>query len=171
MEIQAIVREIPMKMKKLVLPVESILLDCNHSIRLLLAKRPAKENIEKFLTAEYTLHGLKLFTFLFGEKISKRIEENNTFWFDVLASAFSGRKFVFVVFQNRNSSSFLVSKNLRSFGEKMQMKATDLAHFRSIIETIHDGRLEDIPMFAQEAVNQGLASLIEKLYESGFMEA
>ena len=50
------------------------------------------------------------------------------------------------------------------------MTADDLAHFRSVIETIHDGRLEDIPMFAQEAVNQGLASLIEKLYESGFMD-
>lgn len=57
----------------------------------LLAKRPAKENIEKFLTAEYTLHGLKLFNFLFGEKIGKRIDENNAFWFDVLASAFSGK--------------------------------------------------------------------------------
>lgn len=51
------------------------------------------------------------------------------------------------------------------------MNAADLAHFRNIIQTIHDGRLEEIPMFAQEAVNQGLASLIEKLYESGFMEA
>lgn len=50
------------------------------------------------------------------------------------------------------------------------MSAGDLAHFRNIIEMIHDGRLEDIPMFVQEAVHQGLASLIEKIYESGFME-
>jgi hypothetical protein len=40
----------------------------------------------------------------------------------------------------------------------------------NIIEVIYEGRLEEIPLFAQEAVNQGLASLIEKLYESGFME-
>ena len=58
-----------------------------------LAKRPAKENIEKFLQAEYTLHGSKLFTFLFGHKLSKNIEENSSFWFDTLASAFSGRGF------------------------------------------------------------------------------
>ncbi|CAF1533350.1 unnamed protein product, partial [Adineta steineri] len=32
------------------------------------AKRSAEENIEKFLHAAYTLHGSKLFTFLFGEK-------------------------------------------------------------------------------------------------------
>jgi hypothetical protein len=56
------------------------------------AKRPAKENIEKFLQAEYTLHGSKLFTFLFGRKLSKSIEENSPFWFDTLASAFSGNK-------------------------------------------------------------------------------
>ncbi len=63
-----------------------------------------------------------------------------------------------------------MSKNLRSFAEKIGMSSEDLAHFRNIIVTIHDGRLEDIPLFAQEAVHQGLASLIEKLYESGFME-
>ena len=50
------------------------------------------------------------------------------------------------------------------------MSPEDLAHFRKVIETVHDGRLEEIPMFAQEAVNQGLASLVEKLYESGFMD-
>ena len=59
----------------------------------LLAKRPAKENIEKFLHAEYTLHGTKLFVFLFGEKIAQGIDENSTFWFDALASAFSGKIF------------------------------------------------------------------------------
>jgi len=116
------------------------------------AKRPAKENIEKFLQAEYTLHGSKLFTFLFGHKISKSIEENNSFWFDTLASAFS------------------VAKTIRNFAEKTHMSSTDLAHFQNVLQMIHDGRLEEIPMFAQEAVNQGLASLIEKLYESGFMD-
>ncbi len=50
------------------------------------------------------------------------------------------------------------------------MSSDDLAHFQNVIQMIHDGRLEEIPMFAQEAVNQGLASLIEKLYESGFMD-
>ena len=50
------------------------------------------------------------------------------------------------------------------------MSSDDLVHFQNVIETIHDGRLEEIPKFAQEAVSQGLASLIEKLYESGFME-
>jgi len=63
-----------------------------------------------------------------------------------------------------------VAKNLRSFGDKIHMSADDLAHFRNIIEIIHDGRLEDLPLFVQEAVHQGLASLIEKIYESGFME-
>jgi hypothetical protein len=116
------------------------------------AKRPAKENIEKFFQAEYTLHGLQLFTFLFGHKISKSIEENSPFWFDTLASAFS------------------VAKTIRNFAEKTHMSSDDLAHFQNVIEMVHDGRLEDIPMFAQEAVNQGLGSLIEKLYESGFMD-
>jgi len=116
------------------------------------AKRPAKENIEKFLQAEYTLHGAKLFTFLFGHKLSKSIEENSPFWFDTLASAFS------------------VAKTIRNFAEKTHMSTEDLAHFRNVIQMIHDGRLEEIPMFAQEAVTQGLASLIEKLYESGFMD-
>lgn len=116
------------------------------------AKRPAKENIEKFLQAEYTLHGSKLFTFLFGHKLSKSIEENSPFWFDTLASAFS------------------VAKNIRNFAEKTQMSPEDLAHFQNVMEMIHDGRLEEIPMFAQEAVNQGLASLIEKLYQTGFMD-
>jgi len=116
------------------------------------AKRPAKENIEKFLQAEYTLHGSQLFTFLFGKKISKSIEENSSFWFDALASAFS------------------VAKTIRNFAEKTRMSSDDLAHFQNVIQMIHDGRLEEIPIFAQEAVNQGLASLIEKLYESGFMD-
>jgi len=116
------------------------------------AKRPAKENIEKFLQAEYTLHGSKLFTFLFGHKISKSIEENSSFWFDTLASAFS------------------VAKTIRNFAEKTHMSPDDLKHFNNVMEMIHDGRLEDIPIYAQEAVNQGLASLIEKLYESGFMD-
>jgi len=116
------------------------------------AKRPAKENIEKFLQAEYTLHGSKLFTFLFGHKISKSVEENSQFWFDTLASAFS------------------VAKTIRNFAEKLRMSSDDLVHFRNVMEMIHDGRLEEIPLFAQEAVNQGLASLIEKLYESGFMD-
>jgi len=116
------------------------------------AKRPAKENIEKFLQAEYTLHGVKLFTFLFGHKLSKSIEENSPFWLDTLASAFS------------------VAKTIQNFAEKTHMSAEDLAHFRHVIQMIHDGRLEEIPIFAQEAVNQGLASLIEKLYESGFMD-
>lgn len=49
------------------------------------------------------------------------------------------------------------------------MTSEDLSHFKNVLETIHEGKLEDIPMFAQEAVNQGLAALIEKLYESGFI--
>jgi hypothetical protein len=93
MDIQEIVREIPMKMKKHVLRVIQTTVFSNNFNQFLIAKRPAKENIEKFLNAEFTLHGLKLFGFLFGEKINKRIEENTPFWFDVLASAFSGRIF------------------------------------------------------------------------------
>lgn len=116
------------------------------------AKRPAKENIEKFLQAEYVLHGSKLFSFIFGHEISKSIEQSSLFWFDSLASAFS------------------VAKTIRNFAEKMHMSPDDLEHFRKVIQLIHDGRLEEIPLFAQEAVNQGLASLIEKLYESGFMD-
>jgi hypothetical protein len=50
------------------------------------------------------------------------------------------------------------------------MSKDDRAHFQNILELIHDGRLEEIPLFVQEAVHHGLASLIEKLYESGFME-
>ena len=78
----------------------------------LLAKRPAKENIEKFLQAEYTLHGSKLFTFLFGNKLSKSIEENSSFWFDTLASAFSGISINFnnikfiLYFSGQNNSKF-----------------------------------------------------------------
>ncbi|CAF1003679.1 unnamed protein product [Adineta steineri] len=103
------------------------------------AKRLAKENIENFLHAAYT--------FLFGEKLSKSIDENKIFWFDTLSSAFS------------------VSKSIHSFAEKTFMSSGDLAHFRNIFQLIHDGRLEDIPLFAQEAVNQGLAALVEKLYD------
>ncbi|CAF0808385.1 unnamed protein product [Rotaria sp. Silwood1] len=116
------------------------------------AKRPAKENIEKFLQSAYALHGLKLFTFLFGPKLSKSIEENSPFWLDTLASAFS------------------VAKTIRNFGEKTHMSSAELEHFQNIFQMIHDGRLEEIPIFAQEAVNQGLASLVQKLYESGFMD-
>ncbi|CAF1244910.1 unnamed protein product [Adineta ricciae] len=116
------------------------------------AKRPAKENIEKFLHAEYTLHGSKLFTFLFGEKLAKSIDENNAFWFDTLASAFS------------------VAKTIRRFAEKTRMSSSDLAHFQSVLQLIHDGRLEEVPLYVQEAVNQGLASLVEKLYDSGFLD-
>ncbi|CAF0912726.1 unnamed protein product [Rotaria sordida] len=116
------------------------------------AKRPAKENIEKFLQAEYGLHGVKLYTFIFGHRLAKSIEENNPFWFDTLASAFS------------------VAKTIRNFAEKTHMTPAELTHFQNIIQMIHDGRLEEIPIFAQEAVNQGLASLVEKLYESGFMD-
>jgi len=116
------------------------------------AKRPAKENIEKFLQAEWALHGTKLFQFLFGTKLSKSVEENKLFWFDTLSSAFS------------------VSKNIRNFAEKTHMSNEDRQHFKNVLEMIHDGKLEELPIFAQEAVNQGLASLIEKLYESGFMD-
>lgn len=63
-----------------------------------------------------------------------------------------------------------MAKTIRNFAEKLRMSSDDLVHFRNVVEMIHDGRLEEIPMFAQEAVNQGLASLIEKLYESGFMD-
>jgi hypothetical protein len=63
-----------------------------------------------------------------------------------------------------------VAKTIRNFAEKIHMSPDDLAHFNNVMEMIHDGRLEDIPIYAQEAVNQGLASLIEKLYESGFMD-
>jgi len=140
---------------------------------LLLAKRPAKENIEKFLQAEYALHGSKLFAFIFGSKLAKAIEENTAFWFDSLASAFSGKCsqlksilrcfFLYIII-------CLVSKNLIGFGEKLRLTPDDIAHFRKVIEIVHNGQLEEIPKFAQEAVNQGLASLIEKLYESGFMD-
>lgn len=63
-----------------------------------------------------------------------------------------------------------MSKNLIGFGEKLRLTPDDIAHFRKVIEIVHNGQLEEIPKFAQEAVNQGLASLIEKLYESGFMD-
>ncbi|CAF1470540.1 unnamed protein product, partial [Didymodactylos carnosus] len=105
------------------------------------AKRPAKENIEKFLQAEYALHGTQLFTFLFGHKLSQSIEENKSFWFDTLASAFS------------------VAKTIQNFAEKTGMSMNDLNHFQNVMVMIHDGRLEEIPLFAQEAVTQGLASL------------
>lgn len=50
------------------------------------------------------------------------------------------------------------------------MSPEDLAHFRRVMQKIQDGRLEEMPLFAQEAVNQGLAALIEKLNQSGFMD-
>ncbi|CAF3441584.1 unnamed protein product, partial [Rotaria sp. Silwood2] len=62
------------------------------------------------------------------------------------------------------------AKTIRNFAEKTHMSSAELEHFRNIMQMIHDGRLEEIPIFAQEAVNQGLASLVEKLYESGFMD-
>lgn len=74
------------------------------------AKRPAKENIEKFLQAEYTLHGPKLFAFLFGQKIATGIEENTQFWFDALASAFSGKLFYFEI-QSTNDLFLSSGKN------------------------------------------------------------
>ena len=66
--------------------------------------------------------------------------------------------------------SFAVSKNIRHFAEKTHMSSTDLSHLQNVVQTIHDGQLEELPIFIQEAVNQGFASLIEKLYESGFIE-
>lgn len=63
-----------------------------------------------------------------------------------------------------------MAKTIRNFAEKTNMSSEDLAHFQNVVQMIHDGQLEEIPMYAQEAVNQGLASLIEKLYESGFMD-
>ena len=50
------------------------------------------------------------------------------------------------------------------------MSSMELAHLQNVVQTIHDGQLEELPIFVQEAVNQGLASLIEKLYESGFID-
>jgi hypothetical protein len=172
MVIQVIVPEISMKMKKHALQVDIQSIFYNYLKNFILAKRPAKENIEKFLQAEYTLHGLKLFTFLFGKKLSKSIEENSSFWFDTLASAFSGKSSFFCdkFFGIEKFLFLLVAKTIRNFAEKTHMSSEDLAHFQNIIQMIHDGRLEEIPLYAQEAVNQGLASLIEKLYESGFMD-
>lgn len=139
-----------------------------------IAKRPAKENLEKFFQAEYTLRGLQLFQFLFGEKVANSIKENSVFWFDTLASAFSGitPNFDFHRFLIHPFRCFIlpVSKNIRHFAKKTHMSPSDVAHFQKVLETIHDGRLEDIPVFMQEAVNHGLATLIEKLYESGFMD-
>ena len=56
------------------------------------------------------------------------------------------------------------------FGEKVHMAPDDLSHFRTIVQTIHHGKLEEMPAFIQGAMSQGLGSLIEKLYETGFME-
>ncbi|CAF1160055.1 unnamed protein product, partial [Didymodactylos carnosus] len=116
------------------------------------AKRPAKENIEKLLHAEYVLQGTKLFKFLFGYKLGQSIKENKMFWLDALASAFS------------------VAKTIQSFAEKLGMSTEDLNHFQHVMVMIHSGHLEEIPFYAQDAVTQGLASLVENLYESGFMD-
>ncbi|CAF1441750.1 unnamed protein product, partial [Didymodactylos carnosus] len=62
------------------------------------------------------------------------------------------------------------AKTIRNFADKTGMSTDDLNHFQNVMVTIHEGRLEEIPLFAQEAVTQGLASLVEKLYESGFMD-
>jgi hypothetical protein len=69
-----------------------------------------------------------------------------------------------------NNLSFSVAKTIRNFAEKTNMSSDDLAHFQNVVQMIHDGRLEEIPMYAQEAASQGFASLVEKLYESGFMD-
>ena len=50
------------------------------------------------------------------------------------------------------------------------MASDDLSHFRTVVQTIHHGRLEEMPAFIQGAMDQGLSSLVEKLYETGFME-
>jgi hypothetical protein len=112
---------------------------------------------------------LQLFKFLFGEKIAKGIDENHTFWFDTLASAFSGRMHCSTD-PSHLSSLVSVAKNIRHFAEKTHMSPLELTHLQNVVQTIHDGQLEELPIFVQEAVNQGLASLIEKLYESGFIE-
>jgi hypothetical protein len=97
MVIRVIAQVILMKMKKHVLQVMTLGFFSTFKTRMfILAKRPAKENIEKFLFAEYTLRGTQLFTYLFGETISKNIQENHAFWIDALASAFSG-EFIFFV--------------------------------------------------------------------------
>ena len=63
-----------------------------------------------------------------------------------------------------------MAKTIRRFAEKTRMSSSDLAHFQSVLQLIHDGRLEEVPLYVQEAVNQGLASLVEKLYDSGFLD-
>ena len=50
------------------------------------------------------------------------------------------------------------------------MSPDELEYFKHIIQRIYDGRFEEMPLFAQEAVHQGFASIIEKLHETGFME-
>lgn len=171
MAIQETVRAISTRTKKRVLQVSGCASLCQQTPLVLLAKRPAKENIEKFFQAEYTLHGLQLFKFLFGEKLTKSIEDNHAFWFDALASAFSGRMSCSVDWSLSQASLLVsVAKNIRHFAEKTHMSSMDLTHLQNVVQTIHDGQLEELPIYVQEAVNQGLASLIEKLYESGFIE-
>lgn len=64
----------------------------------------------------------------------------------------------------------LVSKDIRIFGQSVHMASDDVSHFRTVVQTIHHGRLEEMPAFIQGAMDQGLSSLVEKLYETGFME-
>ena len=65
------------------------LIECDMRLSVV-AKRPARENIENFLTAKYTLYGSKFFTYLFGQNMSKYIQEDPSGRFKIVASAFSG---------------------------------------------------------------------------------
>lgn len=68
------------------------------------------------------------------------------------------------------ATAVLVSPTLHEFAKRLEMSDTDEKRLRDVFECIQNGDYNDLPKFIQDSLNEGLATLIEQLIRTRFLD-
>jgi hypothetical protein len=116
-------------------------------------RRPPKDTIKRFILSQYKNYGLKYIEFLFGTRQAILFTHGPMLdSIDNLASA------------------LLVSPTIHEFSKNLEMSPTDEKRLRDVFECIQNGDYDDLPKFIQDSLNEGLATLIEQLIRTRFLD-
>jgi len=116
-------------------------------------KRPPKDFIRRFLIAQYTNYGSKFIEYIFGSKA---------------ASLFSHEPVIKSV--DTITIALIVSPTIEQFSKVFEMNEVEMNRFANVIESIHNGQLEELPSFVKDSAKEGLSTLTEQLMRTNFLK-
>ena len=145
-----------------------------------LAKRPPKDTIRRFLTAQYKNYGAKFIEFMFGNKALAMFSKLPTMKaIEIISISLAGKQreklLLILIFISTKMNlisiqfSIKVSPNIHEFAKVMEMTPVEKNRLALTLESIYTGQVGDLPIFVVNSASEGLSTIAEQLIRTQFL--